>query len=37
MFEQITNGKLNLGTWQGLYLGEFRHMAHTRTVVATVL
>ncbi|THV04847.1 hypothetical protein K435DRAFT_746138 [Dendrothele bispora CBS 962.96] len=33
----ITNGKLNLGTWQGIYLTEFRHMAHTRQVVATVL
>lgn len=33
----ITNGKLNLGTWQGIYLTEFRHLPHTRTVVATVL
>ncbi|KAL7410413.1 hypothetical protein BDY24DRAFT_399674 [Mrakia frigida] len=33
----ITNGRLNLGTWQGIYLMEFRHLAHTRTVVATVL
>ncbi|KAF9069140.1 hypothetical protein BDP27DRAFT_749323 [Rhodocollybia butyracea] len=33
----ITNGALNLGTWQGIYLTEFRHLAHTRTVVATIL
>ncbi|KAJ3935327.1 MAG: hypothetical protein NXY57DRAFT_511005 [Lentinula lateritia] len=33
----ITNGSLNLGTWQGIYLTEFRHLAHTRTVVATIL
>ncbi|KAF9240866.1 hypothetical protein BU15DRAFT_87441 [Melanogaster broomeanus] len=33
----ITNGSLNLGTWQGIYLTEFRHAAHTRRVVATVL
>lgn len=33
----ITNGKLALGTWQGIYLTEFRHMQHTRTVVATIM
>ncbi|KAE9411012.1 hypothetical protein BT96DRAFT_245459 [Gymnopus androsaceus JB14] len=33
----ISNGSLNLGTWQGIYLTEFRHIAHTRTVVATIL
>ncbi|KAK0506177.1 hypothetical protein EDD18DRAFT_1122310 [Armillaria luteobubalina] len=33
----ITNGQLNLGTWQGIYLTEFRHIPHTRQVVATVL
>ena len=49
----ITDGRLNLGTWQGLflfdetrthiipyigiYLTEFRHLAHTRRVVATIL
>ncbi|KAJ7254030.1 hypothetical protein B0H12DRAFT_568226 [Mycena haematopus] len=33
----ITNSRLNLGTWQGIYLTEFRRMAHTRTVVATIL
>ncbi|KAF8216140.1 hypothetical protein K438DRAFT_627939 [Mycena galopus ATCC 62051] len=33
----ITNSRLNLGTWQGIYLTEFRRVAHTRTVVATIL
>ncbi|CED82469.1 -binding protein 1 [Phaffia rhodozyma] len=33
----ISNGKLQLGTWQGIYLMEFRHLSHVRTVVATVL
>ncbi|PVG04794.1 hypothetical protein CPB86DRAFT_821382 [Serendipita vermifera] len=33
----ITNGRLNLGTWQGIYLTEFRHMSHRRTLVATIL
>ncbi|CAD6930772.1 unnamed protein product [Tilletia laevis] len=33
----ITNGRLNLGTWQGVYLCEFRKDKHTRKIVATVL
>lgn len=33
----ITNGRLALGTWQGIYLTEFRHMSHRRTLVATIL
>ncbi|KAG1899122.1 uncharacterized protein F5891DRAFT_1039748 [Suillus fuscotomentosus] len=33
----ITDGRLNLGTWQGIYLTEFRHAAHSRRIVATVL
>ena len=53
----ITDGRLNLGTWQGMkfamllendllivfsldkgiYLTEFRHAPHARTVVATIL
>ncbi|MFN8288118.1 MAG: secondary thiamine-phosphate synthase enzyme YjbQ [Chitinophagales bacterium] len=32
----ITNHRLNLGTWQGLYLCEFRNHARGRTIVATV-
>ncbi|KAJ7631003.1 hypothetical protein FB45DRAFT_917181, partial [Roridomyces roridus] len=33
----ITNSRLNLGTWQGIYLTEFRRYPHTRKVVATIL
>ncbi len=33
----ITNGKLNLGTWQGIYLGEFRNHASARTLVITII
>lgn len=32
----ITRGQLNLGTWQGIYLCEFRNHARGRTLVATV-
>lgn len=32
----ITNGRLNLGTWQGIYLCEFRNRAGGRRLVATV-
>ncbi len=32
----ITNGQLNLGTWQGIYLCEFRNRASGRKIVATV-
>lgn len=32
----ITNSQLNLGTWQGIYLCEFRNRASERRVVATV-
>ncbi len=33
----ITNGKLNLGTWQGVYLGEHRNYGGKRTLVLTVI
>jgi len=33
----ITNGRLNLGTWQGIYLCEFRDYGGARRVVATVV
>ena len=33
----ITNGRLNLGTWQGIYLCEFRHCGGSRKIVATVI
>ncbi|MCX2682039.1 secondary thiamine-phosphate synthase enzyme YjbQ [Galbibacter sp. EGI 63066] len=32
----ITNGKLNLGTWQGIYLCEHRDHGGARSVVVTV-
>ncbi|EGQ8511874.1 YjbQ family protein [Vibrio parahaemolyticus] len=32
----ITNGKLNLGTWQGIYLGEHRNYSGSRTIVITL-
>ncbi|WP_027330851.1 secondary thiamine-phosphate synthase enzyme YjbQ [Marinimicrobium agarilyticum] len=32
----ITDGRLNLGTWQGIYLCEHRNRAGGRTLVATV-
>lgn len=33
----VSNGKLNLGTWQGIYLAEFRADKQERSVVATCL
>lgn len=33
----VRNGRLQLGTWQGLYLWEHRAEPHTRQVVITVL
>ncbi|WP_047419651.1 secondary thiamine-phosphate synthase enzyme YjbQ [Cellulophaga sp. Hel_I_12] len=32
----ITNGKLNLGIWQGVYLGEHRNKASGRKLVLTI-
>jgi secondary thiamine-phosphate synthase enzyme len=32
----VTNGSLNLGTWQGIYLGEHREEGGTRRIVATL-
>ena len=32
----ITNGKLNIGTWQGIYLCEFRDYGGNRRMVATI-
>lgn len=32
----ISNGRLNLGTWQGIYLCEFRDYGGARKVVATI-
>jgi secondary thiamine-phosphate synthase enzyme len=33
----IANGSLNLGTWQGIYLCEFRNRATPRKFVATII
>ena len=32
----ITDGRLNLGTWQGIYLCEFRDYGGERNIVATI-
>ena len=32
----ITDGRLNLGTWQGIYLCEFRDYGGPRRIVATI-
>ena len=32
----ISNGKLKLGSWRGIYLCEHRNHAHSRTLVATI-
>ena len=32
----ISRGRLNLGTWQGIYLCEFRNHGGARRIVATV-
>lgn len=33
----ISDGRLNLGTWQGLYLCEFRNRAKSRQLVVTII
>ena len=32
----ISNGRLNFGTWQGIYLGEFRNSGGQRSLVGTI-
>lgn len=32
----VTNGRLNLGTWQGIYLGEHRDRGGSRKIVVTI-
>lgn len=32
----ITDGRLNLGTWQGIYFGEFRNSGGDRKIIATI-
>lgn len=33
----VTRGQLNLGTWQGIYLCEFRNHGGPRRIVATIM
>ncbi|GAA4827341.1 secondary thiamine-phosphate synthase enzyme YjbQ [Algivirga pacifica] len=33
----ITNGRFNLGTWQGIYLCEHRNHGGSRTLVITIM
>ena len=33
----VSRGRINLGTWQGIYLCEFRNRAAGRRIVATVV
>ncbi len=33
----ITDGRLNLGIWQGIYLCEFRNHGGSRSIVATII
>jgi secondary thiamine-phosphate synthase enzyme len=33
----VTNHKLNLGTWQGIYLCEFRNFGSRRNLVITII
>ena len=32
----VAQGRLRLGTWQGIYLGEHRNSASSRTLIATL-
>ena len=33
----VVNGKLSLGTWQGIYLWEHRDQSHNRTVMVSMV
>ena len=33
----VTNGRINLGTWQGIYLWEHRTHPHNRQVMTTLI
>jgi len=33
----ITHGRLNMGTWQGIYLCEFRNRGGSRRIVTTIM
>lgn len=32
----VSNGHLNLGTWQGIYLGEYRKVGGKRKLIVTI-
>lgn len=33
----VMNGRMTLGTWQGIFLFEHRHAAHSREIVVSVM
>lgn len=33
----VTNGRLNMGTWQGIYLCEYRNRGGARRLVVTII
>ncbi len=33
----ITDGRLNLGTWQGIYFCEYRNYGGSRELVVTII
>jgi secondary thiamine-phosphate synthase enzyme len=33
----VAGGRCDLGTWQGVYLWEHRHAAHTRRITITII
>ena len=37
LFVPLSQGKLALGTWQGIYLCEFRNRGGSRKLIATIL
>jgi len=37
LYIPITNGTLNMGTWQGIYLCEHRNQKQTRKTIATII
>ena len=33
----LTKGRFNLGTWQGIYLCEFRNRSRSRNIIVTII
>jgi secondary thiamine-phosphate synthase enzyme len=33
----IVDGKMHLGTWQGIFLFEHRHASHRRKILVTII